>query len=317
MTRERGAISSAAFCPDGSLVAAGTSDAALLLVDAASGNLVREIQAGSAMVASLAFSPDGSRLAAGSPAGSRSAIRIRETSSWEGMASLTAWVTRCEAVAFTPDGSTLLVAGDGERMLTRFETGPPACGFEARARAQRARRLVNALFSRYSLSGEVAERIRSDPSLSEADRTAALALTRARGDQINYMNSAALGILLDPQRTEEEYRRALDKAQLVCQKRPDVYSFLNTLALAQFRVGEHEGALRTLKRCDELHRRLRGDSNPFDVAVAALCHARLDRPADALREIERLRALLREPAYAGDPEIRGIAAEAEASVGPR
>ena len=70
--------------------------------------------------------------------------------------------------------------------------------------------------------------------------------------------------------------------------RPDDGAILNTLGVAQFRVGRYAEALATLRRSDELSSR----RQPADAAFLALTLHKLGRPAEAQAEVKRLQAFL-------------------------
>ncbi|HPC84097.1 MAG TPA: protein kinase [Thermoanaerobaculaceae bacterium] len=98
---------SAAVSPDGSRVAIGGGDAAVLVLDASNGQRLAVLRAADEL-RDLAFSPDGRLLAA--------ATRNGQTESWDVARGTRSWSIRSDgeetgAVAWTPDGSLVLTGG--------------------------------------------------------------------------------------------------------------------------------------------------------------------------------------------------------------
>jgi WD40 repeat protein len=108
-------LNTIAFSPDGKQIATGHHHAPVYLWEAATGKLVREIEAGHQVTWCLAFSPDGTWLAAG---GLDRTVSLWEVATGRRMHQLRGhefWVLR---LAFGPDGKTLTTGGyDGTSLL--------------------------------------------------------------------------------------------------------------------------------------------------------------------------------------------------------
>ncbi len=106
-------------------------------------------------------------------------------------------------------------------------------------------------------------------------------------------------------RTDAEYQRALIQAEQACALEPSG-TYLNTLGVAQYRVGLYPEALKTLQKADELNGGI-----PEDVAFLAMLHHRLGDEAQAKKEMARLRQSLSNSRLRNDPEARAFLKEAE------
>jgi WD40 repeat protein len=103
-------ITGLAWSQDGRMLAAGSGEGILLLFDAASGALRREVRGASdqGAVWDLAFSPDGKTLATG---GDDKLVRLWDPNTGRELLRLEGHESKVHAVAFSPDGNTL-ASGD-------------------------------------------------------------------------------------------------------------------------------------------------------------------------------------------------------------
>ncbi len=165
---------SLAFSPDGAWLAAGFGEGSILLMDTASGELIRTMTGHQAHVYALAFSPDGSRLASGSD---DTSIRLWDPQRGTQVALLAGHDDYVFSLAFSPDGS-MLASGSGDTTVRLWDTRPVHERVRAGALMQAARAAaqpkVEALLAALAGPGEVAAAIRADVSLDAMHREAAL-----------------------------------------------------------------------------------------------------------------------------------------------
>jgi Flp pilus assembly protein TadD len=91
---------------------------------------------------------------------------------------------------------------------------------------------------------------------------------------------------------------------------PRFTDFMNTLGIAQYRVGAYADALATLTRCQEL----RASPDAGDLAFMAMANFKLGRADQARDQLDQLRALMKEPSRSGNAELQGFLREAEALI---
>ncbi|OYX45445.1 MAG: hypothetical protein B7Y90_18700 [Alphaproteobacteria bacterium 32-64-14] len=112
-------IVSLALSPGGNILAAGTGDGRLAIVDIQTRRIVRHRELVEGVLWTLAFSPDGKQIAAG---GSDNFVRVVTASQLEDVAFLAGHWNTVFNVDFSPDGKTLVSAGR-EGVLRFWNTG--------------------------------------------------------------------------------------------------------------------------------------------------------------------------------------------------
>jgi WD40 repeat protein len=132
-------------------------------------------------VFAAAFHPDGRRLAT---AGRDRAIWLWDLTSGEEVARLPGHTSYVWSLAFSPDSATL-VSGSGDFTVRLWDTAPLKTRYQARREAAalrpEAERLVARLFALLREPAEVVARLRTDQSLSDPLRHAALRAVMRRG----------------------------------------------------------------------------------------------------------------------------------------
>jgi tetratricopeptide (TPR) repeat protein len=123
-------------------------------------------------------------------------------------------------------------------------------------------------------------------------------------------NNDAWMVVRSPRQTPEAYAAALKHAEAAVQAAPDNGYFINTLGVAQYRMGQYAEALETLTKSDKLNATKNG-SIPADVAFLAMVRYRLGQKEEANAMLVRLSAYLRDPRHIRDREAYAFLREAE------
>ena len=105
-----GIFATVSFSPDGTLLASGSRDELVHVLDVGTGNEVLSLSGHQGQVSSTAFSPDGEILASGSD---DKTIQLWNTETGEKLKSLIGHESQVGTLAFSPDGSVLASLGTG------------------------------------------------------------------------------------------------------------------------------------------------------------------------------------------------------------
>ena len=136
-----------------------------------------------------------------------------------------------------------------------------------------------------------------------------------RTDDALALNNQAWSMVKDPGHDREQYTEGLQLAQIADALVPNNHYYLNTLGVAQYRLGHYEQALTTLARSDELNKQAPNAYNrASDLLFLAMAHWKLGHAAEA-------RALLATSKQAlegvGSEELAGFLDEAETLMKPQ
>jgi hypothetical protein len=303
------AVTSLALSPDGAHVAAGHADGSVRFWPVAGGAAAATQL--SADVRDLAFHPDGSRLLATCGDGHMHVLRT----------------TDAEALLVLDCGTDLLFAGEfvaggtgiaacGPRIgMALFDSGGEDAARVERRRVRAARRWVDAAFEASDgVSGAAAARLREDPRVPEELRALAVEQALARGDQANWLNSQAWGRVQYPNQSPETYEEGLRMAEAAVGARPDYASYLNTLGVAQYRVGRCAEAVATFERCNGLNTEAEGAPSPYDMVFMAMAYQGMERHEDARRTLGLARELIAKAPAGEQGELGSMLREAEGVV---
>jgi WD40 repeat protein/predicted Ser/Thr protein kinase len=166
-------VVAAAFSPDSRVLASCSLDRTVRLwpID---GRPCRVLSGHSDQVFAVAFHPDGTRLAT---AGRDRAVWLWDLARGEEVVRLPGHTSYVMSLAFSPDGATLM-SGSGDFTVRLWDTAPLKIRYQARREAEalrpEAERLVEALWREKNDPAAVVEALRTDGSLSEPRRHAAL-----------------------------------------------------------------------------------------------------------------------------------------------
>ena len=97
---------------------------------------------------------------------------------------------------------------------------------------------------------------------------------------------------------------------------PGIGFILNTLGVAQYRVGQFESAAQTLTRSSELNTKSSGQPDPSDLAFLAMAQQKLGQRDAARATLTRLRERMQMPLFKDNPEAQSFLREAVSLIDP-
>jgi WD40 repeat protein/serine/threonine protein kinase len=317
-------VKDVAFSPDGRQIASvggqyrGTPASEVLIWDATSGNLVHKLEGHTSLVTAVAYFPDGRRLATASD---DRTVKLWDPETGEDVFTLRGHTSGVVSLAISKDGRQI-ASGSIDCSARIWSAEPPSTEID-QVRRRAAVGLVQSLFETYMLKPDVLDELRAEGSLVGPLRTAALEIAgrRSEDDQALF-ESAWLTILRPSVRSDLAARavRRLEAASRLATGDPDrVAEYRHALALALYRAGRDEDALKTL---DDLADGPSTDepasqATSFELAVRAMAGHRLGRAEAARAALERLRSLVKSKRGARDAQAMGFLDEAEGVVGSR
>jgi tetratricopeptide (TPR) repeat protein len=166
----------------------------------------------------------------------------------------------------------------------------------------------------------VLDRVRSDNAIGEEVRQEALVLAERWPEDPLSLNEASWAVVAKPGADAAAYRTALLQAEQACRMwRGNIGPQLNTLGVAQYRLGEYQKAVETLARSEKLNAEtdlVDHGSNPSDLAFLAMTYHQLGQIDKARDSLNRLRERMKQPQWATNDESRSFLREAEELLQP-
>jgi hypothetical protein len=291
-----------AVSPDGRILAKRDSTGhAMGIWDTATGREIARLPMRGVLVSSLAISPDNKRLVTGEPDG---VVRLWDIESGHAVLVLKGHTQEVSQVVFSPDGQRL-ASGSWDGSVRVWDARPLT---EEVRNEQEAVGLLQFLFDKPLLKTEVGESLRTDKTISDEVRRNALALLERFRDEPERFDRVAWAVVRQAGASVEAYDQALHRAETACRLAPGHQAYQDTLAFAQYRLGQHPAALKTLTR-------RRVELTPKYLACLAMAHQRLGHAAAARDALNRLRTEMKMPQFAADEHAKALVREAEALCG--
>src|SRR5262249_26870268 len=102
-------IRAAVYSPDGTVIAVATTDNAVHIRDAKTGDIITGLRGHAGMVNCIAFAPDGHTLGSGSD---DATVKLWDWTSGDELFTMRGHTAPVRALAFSPDGKSIISAGD-------------------------------------------------------------------------------------------------------------------------------------------------------------------------------------------------------------
>jgi WD40 repeat protein len=282
-------VTTVAFSPDGTQLAAASFDGTARVWDSRSGRHLFTLPRPPNNAVGLSFSPDGKHLATGNwdktvniwdartgaelqtlrghydvvnavthtRDGTRLASASGEVKIWDmtsGQEALTLGGYRSFvwSLAFSADG-TRLASGSGDGIVKIWDARPWTADS---ATEREALGLLEHLFTKPLCKADVLAYLTSSPTITPQARQMALGLVERYREEDNpdRYQQAAWDIVRQRYGNAFQYRFALSQAETACRLAPDQGKYLTTLGAAQYRAGQYLQARATLERADLLNR---------------------------------------------------------------
>ncbi len=180
--------------------------------------------------------------------------------------------------------------------------------------------LVHSLCLVYGNKSDVQNQLRHDPFLTKKQREEAQEYAENRVQLSTLFNDTAWYAVRTPGGTKKNYERCLELALEACELSPNDGIVLNTLGVAQYRVGQFKEAVETLSQSYALNRVSERGEQPADVAFLCMAYAKLNKAAEAKEQFRELNRLLKLGIWQSDrecPVFLNEATEALSRIGAK
>jgi WD40 repeat protein/Flp pilus assembly protein TadD len=300
-------VTRVSISPDGKRIISASVDGTVKMWDAATGAELMTPARHEGWPYGIAFSPDGRRVFSG---GTDNMVKVWDAATGSELMTIRGSSIVTE-IKFSPDGKTIAVSyGDG--IIRLYETAEPTDGYGPRETAEAARRIVEELYGKENFYYNVKDKLQADKTLAEPVREAALQIANSRLEDAETLNNEGWAVVSSPNKSIEDYQLAMEKFEKARSMEPDNRMFINTLGVAQYRLGAYEDALVTLT---DVERRQEADANeeshPGNVGFIAMALHQLGRTEKAQDALDRMRGLFEGGKFANDKKTQGYLIEAE------
>jgi tetratricopeptide (TPR) repeat protein len=169
-----------------------------------------------------------------------------------------------------------------------------------------ARGLLEFLFTKPLCKADVLEHLRTSHTITPAAQQLARDLVERYHEETDPERyyQASWALLRRPYLNRVQYDFALRQARTAFERAPENSRYQTALGVAQYRAGQYQEALATLKN--------RANDTPEVLAFLAMTQHRVGQHPDALTTLEQLRQTMKKPQWATNTEAQGFGREAEA-----
>ena len=153
--------------------------------------------------------------------------------------------------------------------------------------------IVRALYLILPNEQAVVAHLTNDPCLRNNQRTEALAIARSEPAVAELLNDASWYIVRSKECSQSACQRSFELAVEAYRLAPNDGRILNTVGVAQYRLGHYPEALRVLGKSYEMNK-IAFQELPADVAFLTMCYAQMGLFKQAKEEHAKLKRLMQE-----------------------
>jgi tetratricopeptide (TPR) repeat protein len=153
--------------------------------------------------------------------------------------------------------------------------------------------LVRALYLILPNQEAVVALLTKDPCLRNEQRSQALQFAKNELAVAGFLNNASWYVVRDKECSQSAYQRSFELAVEAYRLAPDDGLILNTVGVAQYRLGHYPEALKVLGKSYEMNKSALQEL-PADVAFLTMCYAQMGLSKQAKVEHAKLKRLMKE-----------------------
>ena len=159
---------------------------------------------------------------------------------------------------------------------------------------------------------EAVDRISSDKQLTEEVRNRVREIAETATENHASLNNASWKVVRSTDVEPAACQRALRQVSRALELRPNTGSYVNTLGVAQYRVGDFKGVITTLRKSMELNHKRSSQPVISDLVFVAMSHYQLGNSEQATEAVKVARRFILLAKLKADSEDAVFAREMEA-----
>lgn len=316
-----GEVNSVSFSPNDGRVVTASDDQTAIIWNANTGKVLVVLDGHKKGVKEAVFSPDGKKVATASE---DNTVRIWEALTGGIIASLEGHKAPINSVAFSPCGRNVVTASDDrtariwnfdtkEEILVLRHDSPVRCAVFS-ADSKRVVTLTKKGGVRTWPTDPLNTALEKKPREFTFDEKIAYGISGAgarRGENASELNDESWRAVRVPFSDPESYAKAREIAREAHRLDPANFTFLKTLGVAHYRVGEYENALEALVLANE--KKVPDSEGGYiaHFAFLAMAHHELGHERRAKEMLERFRFFMQDPWEGRFAAYKGFLHEAE------
>jgi WD40 repeat protein/serine/threonine protein kinase len=300
-------VSCLTFSPNGQQIVSCSLDTTIRIWDVKTGVELKNLRGHSGYVTSAAFTQDGARLITSSLNGR---IKVWDIITGQELIEMVG-DTGIRSSALSPN-ERIFAAGCSDGSILLWHSSAPPEGYGPRQTTKKAREVVEQLHNEQAFYHRVIDKLNSDTTLTTQVRQVALQIARAHcWEDAEKLTKESRAVISSSVEETEKYQVALEQAKEANELEPNNSSVLNTLGIAQYRVGAFDKAIDSLVEAKNIRVANNTIADPANLAFLAMSYFKLGQMNNARVNIEHLRNLFEKGQYGNNYMARSVLIEAE------